>query len=76
MMAAIEASGYRNYHGFRRGANVVYYGEYYPDIETVSARMGQTEVNTRWGKAFEGIITEIVDRAGKLITADEVYHQE
>ena len=32
-----------------------------PDMETVFARMGQTEVNGRWGKAFEGIITTITD---------------
>ena len=76
MMAAIEASGYRNYTGFRRGGSVVYYGEYYPDIETVSARMGEHEVTARWGKAFEGIITTVVDADGKLITADEVFHQD
>lgn len=76
MMAAIEVSGYRNYTGFRRGGSVVYYGEYYPDIETVSARMGEHEVTSRWGKAFEGIITTIVDEGGNLITADEVFHQD
>lgn len=76
MMAAINDSGYRNYTGFRRGGSVVYYGEYYPDIETVSARMGQYEVTDRWGKAFEGIITTIVDADGKLITADEIFHQD
>ena len=76
MMAAIEEAGYRNYTGFRRGGSVVYYGEYYPDLETVSARMGEKEVTARWGAAFEGIITTIVDADGKLITADEVYHQD
>ena len=76
MMAAIEASGYRNYSGFRRGASVVYYGEYYPDIETVSARMAEHEVTSRWGEAFEGLITTIVGPDGKLITADEVFHQD
>ena len=34
-------------------------------METVFARMGQTEVNTRWGEAFEGIITTITDADGK-----------
>ena len=38
--------------------------------------MGQTEVNARWGKAFEGIITTITDQDGRLITADEIYHQD
>ncbi len=76
MMAAIEASGFRNYTGFRRGAHVVYYGEFYPDMATVFARMAEHEVNARWGKAFEGIILTITDANGKLITADEVFHQD
>ena len=38
--------------------------------------MGATEVNNRWGEAFEGIIVKITDEAGNLITADEVYHQD
>ena len=33
--------------------------------------VGRT-VTDRWGKAFEGIITTIVDAHGKLITADEI----
>ena len=48
MMAAIEESGFRNYTGFRRGAHVVYYGEFYPDMETVFATMGPTR-STRAG---------------------------
>ena len=76
LMEAIEASGFRRYQGFRRGAHVVYYGEFYPDMATVFGRMGQTEVNGRWGQAFEGIITKITDEAGNLITADEIYHQD
>lgn len=76
LIEAIRASGYENYSGFRRGNHVVYYGEYHPDIETVSARMGATDVNTRWGEAFQGIITTITTEDGKLITADEVYHQD
>jgi L-rhamnose mutarotase len=76
MIAAIEASGFRNYTGFRRGAHVVYYGEFYPDMDTVFGKMASYEVNQRWGDAFEGIITTIADPAGKLITADEIYHQD
>ena len=33
MMAAIAEAGFRNYSGFRRGAHVAYYGEYYPDMD-------------------------------------------
>jgi L-rhamnose mutarotase len=76
LMEAIEASGFRKYQGFRRGAHVVYYGEFYPDMDTVFAKMGATEVNARWGTAFEGIITTITDADGKLLTADEIYHQD
>ena len=45
-------------------------------MTTVFARMGEYEVNARWGKAFEGIITTITDARRQLITADEVYHQD
>ncbi len=76
LIEAIEASGFRNYTGFRRGAHVVYYGEYYPDMATVFGKMASYDVNTRWGVAFEGIITRITDADGKLFTADEIYHQD
>ncbi len=75
LMEAIVAAGFRNYSGFRRGPHVVYYGEYYPDMATAFARIGETEVNARWGASFEGIITTIVDAEGNLITAQEVFHQ-
>jgi hypothetical protein len=38
--------------------------------------MAQFEVNDRWGKAFEGIITKITNEDGSLITANEIYHQD
>jgi L-rhamnose mutarotase len=76
LLEAIAASGYANYSGFRRGNHVVYYGEYHPTFDAVIEAMGQTEVNARWGTAFEGIITTITGADGRLITADEVYHQD
>ena len=76
LIEAIEASGFRKYTGFRRGAHVVYYGEFYPDLPTVFGRMASHEVNARWGTAFEGIITTITDPDGNLFIADEVYHQD
>jgi L-rhamnose mutarotase len=54
----------------------VYYGEYYPDMATVVARIGATEVNARWGKAFEGVITTITDPDGNLYTAREIHHND
>lgn len=76
MIAALEETGFRNYSGFRRGAHVVYYGEFHPDMATCFARIGETEVNARWGKAFEGIITTITDADGNLLTAREIYHND
>jgi L-rhamnose mutarotase len=76
MIEALEETGFRNYCGFRRGAHVVYYGEFYPDMETCFARIGETEVNGRWGTAFEGIITTITDADGRLLVADEIYHND
>jgi L-rhamnose mutarotase len=76
MTAALEETGFRNYSGFRRGAHVVYYGEFYPDMTTAFGRIGETDVNRRWGEAFEGIIKTITDRDGALITADEMYHND
>ena len=76
LVAEIQESGIRNFTGFRRGAHVVYYGEFYPDMGTVFERMGATEVNARWGAAFEGIIATITDADGNLLVADEVYHND
>jgi L-rhamnose mutarotase len=76
MLQALADTGFRNYSGFRWGPHVVYYGEFYPDMDTVFGRMGQTEVNARWGQAFEGIITTITDKDGKLLVADEVFHND
>ncbi len=45
-------------------------------METVFGRIDATDVNRRWGESFAGIITTIADADGKLITADEVYHQD
>ena len=76
MMAAIVETGFRNYGGFRRGPHVVYYGEFYPDMATVFARIGATDVNRRWGEAFTGIITTITGPDGNLLIADEIYHND
>jgi L-rhamnose mutarotase len=76
MIAALDAAGFRNYTGFRRGNHVVYYGEFVPDLETAMTRMNDFEVNARWGAAFEGIITTITDEDGRFITAREVFHQD
>lgn len=76
MMRALDEAGLHNYTGFRRGSQVVYYGEFYPDMRTAVDRIGATDVNRRWKESFEGIITTITDEAGNLLTAREVFHQD
>jgi L-rhamnose mutarotase len=76
VVEAIEASGVVNYTGFRRGAHVVYYGEFYPDKTTVFDRLGSFEASARWGAALDGVITTITDTEGRHIEADELFHQE
>jgi L-rhamnose mutarotase len=74
MMAALTDSGFRNYTGFRKDAQVAYYGEFHPDMTSALAKIGATDVNRRWGESFEGIITSISDREGRLFTARDVFH--
>jgi L-rhamnose mutarotase len=76
MMKALDDAGFHNYTGFRRGSQVIYYGEFHPDMATAVRRIGATDVNERWNVSFEGIITTITDAAGNLITAREVFHQD
>lgn len=76
MMAALDASGFHNYSGFRRGSHVVYVGEFFPDMATAVSAIGATDVNTRWSDSFAGIIVTITDEEGALITAREVLHLE
>jgi L-rhamnose mutarotase len=74
MLEALRASGFGNYSGFRRGSQVVYYGEFDPDMTTAFARMGETDVNRRWGESFAGIITTLTDTAGQVFRAQEVFY--
>ena len=76
MLEALAAAGYRDYSGFRRGAQVVYVGDYFPDMQTVIERINATEVAARWGAALEGVITTFTDEDGRNFTAREIYHQD
>ncbi len=64
MLEAIAEAGYRDYTGFRRGAQVVYFGRYYPDFETVIGKINATDVAARWGEAFTDTITAFTDEEG------------
>ena len=75
MLEAIAAAGYREYTGFRRGAQVVYFGHYYPDFESVIARINATEVAARWGATLKGVITAFTDADGRNFKAEEIFHQ-
>ena len=76
MLEAIADAGYRNYTGFRRGAHVVYVGDYYPDFDTVIERINATDVAARWGAALEDVITTFTDENGRNFKATESYHQD
>ena len=76
LIEALADAGFRSYSGFRRGAHVVYYGEFYPDMRTAFARMSRHEVDARWGRALDGVITAIRGQDGWLFTAKEVFHFE
>lgn len=76
MISAIAEAGYRNYSGFRRGPQVVYVGDFYPDTQTVIARINGTEVAARWGAELQDVITTFTDDDGRIITATEIYHQD
>ena len=75
LLEAIAAAGYRDYTGFRRGAQVVYFGHYYPDFESVIARINATEVAARWGATLKGVITAFTDADGRNFKAEEIFHQ-
>jgi len=76
MMRALDKAGFHNYTGFRLGSQVVYYGEFHPDMATATGAIGATDVNRRWNTSFQGIITTITDESGNLLTAREIFHQD
>jgi len=74
MMRALDEAGFHNYTGFRRGSQVVYYGEFHPNMAAAVGAIGATDVNHRWNASFQGIITTITDASGNLLTAREIFH--
>lgn len=73
LVELIQDSGLKNYTLFRRGSTVIAYVECHPDLETAFAKIGATEINTRWSALFEDVIVELADENG-LFLADEVWH--
>lgn len=74
LVELIQESGLKNYTLFRRGTQVTAYVECHPDVETAFAKVGASDVNTRWAEWFEEVIVTLVDDEGNLMWADEVWH--
>lgn len=74
LVLELQKAGVQNYTLFRRGTSVIAYAECHPDAATAFGRVGQTEVNARWGQSFSGILALHVGADGELIEAQEVWH--
>jgi L-rhamnose mutarotase len=74
MVQAIAKAGIRNFTGFRRGREVIYYAECYPDRETAWAALDANPVNARWTALFDGIVAMRNDDTGRLFFLPEVAH--
>jgi L-rhamnose mutarotase len=75
LLKELTAAGVHNYTIFRRGTQVIAYAECEPDAATAFGRVGQTEVNKRWGQGLR----DVIDRSGAadLVAAGsvpEVWH--
>lgn len=76
MLEAIAEAGSRESTGFRRGAQVLFYGEHHPDLATVYERITGIPVDTAWGDSFADIITTMTDEDGRLIIIEAIAHWE
>jgi L-rhamnose mutarotase len=76
MREGMKAAGFANYTLFRRGTQVVSYGECHPDAATCFARFGELPVAARWNESMAEMVVDIVDDEGNLYRYDEVWHLE
>lgn len=76
MLDAIAEAGSRESTGFRRGGQVLFYGEHHPDLATVYERITGIPVDTAWGDSFAEIITTMTDEDGRLLIVEAVAHWE
>jgi L-rhamnose mutarotase len=76
LSAAILDAGYRNYSLFRRGTEIICYGECVPDIETVTQRMKDRYATLvdRWNKEMDQFIVKMTDEKGALFVYDLIWH--
>ena len=68
--AAIREAGIRNLSAFRRGTDVWYYAECDPDGATAFAKLGATNVNTKWGESLRPIVAA----DGERMWFQEIFH--
>lgn len=74
MLAALRASGYRNYSLFMRESDGVVFGYYEAeDPGAAGAAMAQQEVNTRWQATMEPFFDTLEDGA-RVATMEQVFH--
>ena len=74
MIDAIADAGLRNFTGFRRGTEVIYYVECHPTRDAAFRRLDASEVNARWTAHFDGIIATRNDADGRMFFIPEVTH--
>lgn len=74
MREALIAAGFANYSLFRRGTNVIAYGECHPDVATCFARFSALSVAARWNEFMDRMVLDIVDENGDPYRYDEVWH--
>ena len=74
MSEGMSASGISNYSLFRRGTDVISYGECHPDVASCFARFGELPVAARWGESMSDMVVDLVDESGRLHFYDEVWH--
>lgn len=74
MIEAISEAGLRNFTGFRRDTEVIYYLECHPSRDVSFSRLDDSAVNARWTAYFDGIIADRNDAAGRLFFIPEITH--
>jgi len=74
MLEALTEAGFSNYTLFRRGTQIVTYGEFHPNLETALSKLRTSEVFAKWDKWFGDILVNFSDENGELKTFTEVWH--
>jgi L-rhamnose mutarotase len=76
MVQALRDSGVANYTIFLDGDELIAFAECEPDARTAFGAMAATEVDQRWSKEMDAIISDLTGDDGELHYATEVWHME